>query len=106
MEKPLQLKLTPNFVFLWGPFVSDTYDAVWSVEFLEHVGRNFHHNYIPIFRKAALIFVSHSQWGGWYVKANCESHWMVHSSPHYVVSPHSCVIKTGIMLRCMIANGG
>lgn len=46
----------------WPP---RTVDAVWSVEFLEHVGRNFHHNYIPAFRKAALIFVTHSNWGGW-----------------------------------------
>ena len=46
----------------WPPH---TVDAVWSVEFLEHVGRNFHQNYIPAFRKAALIFVTHSQWGGW-----------------------------------------
>lgn len=52
--------------FSRGPYwPGKTYDAVWSVEFLEHVGRNFQHNYIQAFRKAALIFVSHSQWGGW-----------------------------------------
>lgn len=42
----------------WWP--TKTYDAVWSVEFLEHVGRNFHHNYLPVFRSAALIFATHS----------------------------------------------
>lgn len=52
--------------FSRGPYwPAKTYDAVWSVEFLEHVGRNFHYNYVQIFRKSALIFVSHSQWGGW-----------------------------------------
>ena len=48
----------------WWP--SRTVDAVWCVEFLEHVGRNFHHNYLPAFRKAALIFATNSQWGGWH----------------------------------------
>jgi hypothetical protein len=36
------------------------------VEFTEHVGRNYQPNYITAFRKAALIFVSHSLWGGWH----------------------------------------
>jgi hypothetical protein len=49
----------------WWP--EQTVDAVWCVEFLEHVGRNFHHNYLPAFRKAALIFVTHSNW---YVKSS------------------------------------
>jgi 2-polyprenyl-3-methyl-5-hydroxy-6-metoxy-1,4-benzoquinol methylase len=42
----------------WWP--TKTYDAVWSVEFLEHVGRNFHQNYLPVFRSAAIIFATHS----------------------------------------------
>ena len=76
--------------FSRGPYwPSKTYDAVWSVEFLEHVsfctwllqelfvsvlashphiyyisaskvGRNFHKNYLPVFRKAAILFVTHS----------------------------------------------
>jgi len=48
----------------WWP--TDTYDAVWCVEFLEHVGRNYHHNYFSAFRKSALIFATHSNWGGWH----------------------------------------
>jgi hypothetical protein len=36
------------------------------VEFLEHVGRNFQQNYVQAFRKAALLFVTHSHWGGWH----------------------------------------
>ena len=48
----------------WWP--SETYDVAWSVEFLEHVGRNYMRNYMPIFKKAALLFVTHSTWGGWH----------------------------------------
>ena len=48
----------------WWP--EKTYDAVWCVEFLEHVGRNFHQNYFSVFRKSALIFATHSRWGGWH----------------------------------------
>ena len=46
----------------WWP--SQTYDAVWCVEFLEHVGRDYHHNYLPALRKAGILFTSHSIWGG------------------------------------------
>lgn len=64
----------------WPP---KTVDAVWCVEFLEHVGRNFHKNYFPAFRKAALIFVSHSQWGGWHhVEVHSES-WWIHKFEMY-----------------------
>lgn len=50
-----------------GPYWPEkTYDAVWSVEFLEHVNLQFHFNYIQSFRKAALIFVTSSRWGGWH----------------------------------------
>jgi hypothetical protein len=40
----------------WWP--EKTYDAAWSVEFLEHVGTEYHFNYVTAFRKAALIFVT------------------------------------------------
>ena len=53
--------------FSRGPWWPDrTVDVAWSVEFLEHVGRNYQHNYLTAFRKAALIFVTHSNWGGWH----------------------------------------
>jgi hypothetical protein len=59
----------------WWP--SETYDAVWSVEFLEHVGRNFQPNYLPAFRKAALIFVTNSIWGGHHhVEVHDEEYWI------------------------------
>lgn len=48
----------------WWP--NKTYDAVWSVEFAEHVGRQLMHNYMPIIDSAALVFITHSMWGGWH----------------------------------------
>lgn len=63
--------------FSRGPYwPAETYDAVWSVEFLEHVGRNYQYNYIQAFRKSALIFASHSHWGGWHhVEVHTNSWW-------------------------------
>ena len=63
--------------FSRGPWWPDrTVDAVWCVEFLEHVGRNFHVNYLPAFRKAALIFATHSRWGGWHhVEVHMDPWW-------------------------------
>lgn len=60
----------------WWP--SRTVDAVWCVEFTEHVGRNFQPNYLASWRKAALIFMTHSKWGGWH-------HVEVHSSEWWIV---------------------
>ncbi len=48
----------------WWP--NKTFDAVWSVEFLEHVGRMYIKNYMPILKKSALIFVTASTGGGWH----------------------------------------
>jgi hypothetical protein len=45
---------------------SRTVDVAWCVEFTEHVGRNFQLNYFTAFRKAAFIFMTHSQRGGWH----------------------------------------
>lgn len=59
----------------WWP--AKTYDAVWAVEFLEHVGVQFHFNYMTAFRKAALIFVSSSIWGGWHhVEVHPDEWWI------------------------------
>lgn len=46
----------------WWP--NRTYDACWSVEFLEHVSRQYAANYMASFRRCALIFASRSRWGG------------------------------------------
>jgi trans-aconitate methyltransferase len=48
----------------WWP--EKTYDAVWAVEFLEHVNVQYQFNYISAFRKTALLFVTSSRWGGWH----------------------------------------
>jgi SAM-dependent methyltransferase len=43
-----------------------TFDACWSVEFLEHVSRQYFKNYINSFRQCALIFVTASRNGGYH----------------------------------------
>jgi len=59
----------------WWP--EKTYDMAWSVEFLEHVSRQYHFNYISTFRKAALIFVTSSRWGGWHhVEVHPDDWWI------------------------------
>ncbi|KAL3808922.1 hypothetical protein ACHAXA_004690 [Cyclostephanos tholiformis] len=60
----------------WWP--SRTVDAVWCVEFTEHVGRNYQPNYFTAWRKAALIFMTHSYWGGWH-------HVEVHEDPWWIM---------------------
>lgn len=59
----------------WWP--RDTFDAVWAVEFLEHVNVQYHFNYIAAMRKAALLFVSSSRWGGWHhVEVHQDDWWI------------------------------
>lgn len=65
----------------WWP--SKTYDAVWCVEFLEHVGRDFHENYLPTFRKAAIIFATHSIFGGWHHVEVHDDAWWIHKFELY-----------------------
>lgn len=65
----------------WWP--EETYDAVWSVEFLEHVGRQYMQNYLPIFHKSALIFVTSSGVGGWHhVEVHEPSWWRTRMQMH------------------------
>jgi len=41
------------------------------------VSRQYHFNYVTAFRKAALIFVTHSTWGGWHhVEVHDEEWWI------------------------------
>lgn len=64
---PNPSKVVVEHDFSRGPWWPEkTYDAVWCVEFIEHIGRNLQRNYITAFRKAAFIFVSHSTWGGYH----------------------------------------
>lgn len=60
---------------IWYP--NKSYDAVWSVEFLEHVGRQYILNYMPVFQQAALIFVTSSFSGGWHHVEVHESWWWI-----------------------------
>ena len=48
------------------------------MEFTEHVGRNYQPYYLPAFRKAALVFVTHSNWGGWHhVEVHDDAWWQM-----------------------------
>lgn len=51
--------------FSLGPYWPEkTYDLAWSVELLEHIGRQYMKNYFPILHKAAMIWVTHANTGG------------------------------------------
>jgi hypothetical protein len=65
-------------------------DAAWSVEVLEHIGKKFHSNLMPAFRKAAFIYVSHSTWGGYHhVEVHNREWWNVRfQSFGFVFSDH------------------
>ena len=65
----------------WWP--EKTFDAVWSVEFLEHVNIQFHYNYISTFRKAAILFVTSSHWGGWHHVEIHENEWWIRKYEAY-----------------------
>ncbi|CAM9200093.1 unnamed protein product, partial [Heterosigma akashiwo] len=59
----------------WWP--EETVDAVWTVEFIEHVQRQHLRNYLPVLKKAALVFVSHSTWGGWHHAEVHDARWWI-----------------------------
>lgn len=65
----------------WWP--EKTYDAVWCVEFLEHVGVQYHFNYMTAFRKSALIFVTSSLWGGWHHVEVHNNEWWIQKYESY-----------------------
>ena len=74
----LQQKLTIrslllNLTCLSSFLLSLTFDD----QFTEHVGRNFQPNYITAWRKAALIFMTHSRVGGWHHVEVHEQAWWV-----------------------------
>lgn len=67
----------------WWPAEEKTYDVVWAVEFLEHIQRKFMHNYIATFKRAALVFVTFSTWGGWHhVEVDPEWWWRLKMKQH------------------------
>ncbi|KAL3775429.1 hypothetical protein ACHAW5_007153 [Stephanodiscus triporus] len=81
----------------WWP--SRTVDAVWCVEFAEHVGRNYQPNYLTAWRKAALIFVTHSRWGGWH-------HVEVHKDPWWITRMTAMGFVYSDLLTNEIRNKG
>lgn len=65
----------------WWP--KETFDVAWSTEFLEHVGRQYMKNYLPVFAKSALIFVTASGWGGWHhVEVHDQKWWIGRMQSH------------------------
>ena len=65
LPKQENQELIINHDFTRGPYWPDeTFDACWSIEVLEHLSRQYVKNYMPSFRRCALIFVSASVWGG------------------------------------------
>lgn len=65
----------------WWP--AETFDAAWAVEFLEHVGINYQYNYVTAFRKAALLFVTSSRWGGWHHVEVHQDDWWIRKYESY-----------------------
>lgn len=88
--------------FSRGPWWPDrTVDAAWAVEFTEHVGRNYQPNYMTAFRKAALVFVTHSNWGGWHhVEVHDDDWWRVRwEAAGFVYSEHLTKTARGLAGR-------
>ena len=64
--------------FSRGPWWPDrTVDVAWAVEFAEHVSRHYQQNYFTAFRKSALIFMTHSHWGGWHHVEVHQNEWWI-----------------------------
>lgn len=73
--------------FYAGPYWPEkTYDAAWTVEFTEHIARNYINNYMPIWKKSAIIFATHSYWGGWHhVEVHGDWWWKARFQGHGLV---------------------
>jgi len=78
----------------WWP--EQTYDAAWSVEFLEHVGTEFHFNYVTAFRKAALIFVTASTGNGWHHVEVHQREWWIRKYESYGLKYDEALTNTAL----------
>lgn len=65
----------------WWP--EDTVDAIWCVELLEHVSRMYIPNYMTAFKKAAVVFVTHSTFGGWHHVEVHDDEWWINKFQMY-----------------------
>merc|ERR1712130_93179 len=67
IQKSLVPRISVEHDFSLGPWwPKKKYDAVWCVEFIEHVDFAYIRNYMATMMKAKYIFASHSIWGGWH----------------------------------------
>jgi len=58
----------------WWP--EKTYDMAFSIEFLEHVSRQYMDNYFPIFKRSAFVVATHAmQIGYHHVEVHTEDWW-------------------------------
>jgi hypothetical protein len=48
----------------WGP--ATTVDAIWAADFVQQVSLQYQANYLETFRKAAMLFITTPQDGGWH----------------------------------------
>ena len=74
-----------------GPYwPSESYDMLWSLEFLEHVEEKYLVNIMSTFKKAKLLFVSASEQGGWsHVNVRKRAYWVgVFESYGFVYLPN------------------
>lgn len=82
--------------FTRGPWWPEkTVDAVWAIEFLEHISRNYQKNYLATFKKAAFIFATHSRWGGWHHTEVHEPEWWINRMEMYGFKYSETLSKKG-----------
>lgn len=83
----------------WWP--EETFDVAWGVEFLEHVGRQHAQNYWPTFKRAALVFVTWSRWGGHHhVEVHNDWWWKARMAAQgFVFSPELTRMVKGLARR-------
>jgi len=94
--------------FYAGPYWPEkTYDAAWTVEFTEHIARNYINNYMPIWKKSAIIFATHSYWGGWHhVEVHGDWWWKARFQGHGLVYSKELTLLAQAMSTLSTDNSG
>ena len=72
---------TPKGICNIGSF--DACYALWSVDFLEHIGLHKMKFYLPTFRKAVYLFVAPSYAAGWHHVEVHKDDWWIHKFELY-----------------------
>jgi len=84
VKNSLVPQLVTEHDFTRGPiWTDDIVDVAWSIEFLEHVGTEHMANYMAAFKKARIVFVSHSIWGGWHHVTVKKRYWWIEAFRDY-----------------------